>query len=207
MSGHELFDAVVVGGGPAGATAAEELAGAGRRVALLDKAGRIKPCGGAIPPRLIRDFEIPSSLLCARIRSARMVSPTQRTVDMPIDGGYVGMVNREVFDEYLRERAAERGAERITGSFERIGRDDEEGAIVHYQAGDRERTLRTRLVIGADGALSKVQKEVSPTRPPCVFAYHEIVSAPSGRHTTYDGARCDVVYDGATSPDFYGWVF
>ncbi|MEM7676900.1 MAG: FAD-dependent oxidoreductase, partial [Myxococcota bacterium] len=89
-----IYDAVVVGGGPSGATAANELARAGKNVVLLDRAGRIKPCGGAIPPRLIRDFDIPESLLCAQIRSARIVSPTERKVDMPIDGGFVGMVNR-----------------------------------------------------------------------------------------------------------------
>ena len=61
------FDAVVVGGGPSGATAAHDLAKLGRKVLLLDRSGRIKPCGGAIPPRLIRDFEIPDHLLVARV--------------------------------------------------------------------------------------------------------------------------------------------
>ncbi|MEM9171038.1 MAG: FAD-dependent oxidoreductase, partial [Pseudomonadota bacterium] len=61
----ETVDAVVVGGGPAGATAACDLAKAGRSVLLIDKPGRIKPCGGAIPPRLIRDFDIPESQIVA----------------------------------------------------------------------------------------------------------------------------------------------
>ncbi len=82
----------------------------GRSVLLLDRAGRIKPCGGAIPPRLIRDFDIPDELLVARVTSARIVSPKDRHVDMPIDGGFVGMVDRDVFDEWLRERAATPGA-------------------------------------------------------------------------------------------------
>ncbi|MEP1522827.1 MAG: FAD-dependent oxidoreductase, partial [Ascidiaceihabitans sp.] len=41
-----MFDVVVVGGGPSGATAAEDLVRSGHKVALLDREGRIKPCGG-----------------------------------------------------------------------------------------------------------------------------------------------------------------
>lgn len=100
----DSFDAVVVGGGPAGATAAETLARQGRKVLLLDRAGRIKPCGGAIPPRLIQDFAIPDALLVAKARSARMVSPKDVRVDIPIEGGFVGMVDREQFDEWRRQR-------------------------------------------------------------------------------------------------------
>ena len=107
MTASETFDVVIVGGGPSGATAAHDLASLGRTVLLLDRAGRIKPCGGAIPPRLIRDFDIPDHLLVARVNAARMVSPSDKQVDMPIDGGFVGMVDRDVFDEWLRDRAAQ----------------------------------------------------------------------------------------------------
>jgi geranylgeranyl reductase len=209
----ETFDVVVVGGGPSGATAAHDLANLGRSVLLLDRAGRIKPCGGAIPPRLIRDFDIPDHLLVARVNSARMVSPSDKQVDMPIDGGFVGMVDRDVFDEWLRERAAEAGAKRRTGLFKRFRRDAGGATIVYYEerASDgtvKETAVRCRALIGADGALSAVARQCLPgaDRLPYVFAYHEIVRSPRPK-SGFDGTRCDVYYRGTVSPDFYGWVF
>jgi geranylgeranyl reductase len=205
------FDALVIGGGPAGATAATDLARLGYRVCLLDRAGRIKPCGGAIPPKLIEEFEIPASLLVARIESARMLSPTQIAVDMPIEGGFVGMVDRDRFDEWLRERARAEGAELCRGSFERITHDTDGTAIVHYRppAPAAPRQVRARVVIGADGAMSAVAKQCVPgaDRIRYVAAYHEIVRAPRAASEKYAGTRCDVYYQGKLSPDFYAWIF
>ena len=70
-----MFDVVVVGGGPSGATAAEDLARSGHSVALLDRDGRIKPCGGAIPPRLMEDFAITDDQLVANVRAAMRENP------------------------------------------------------------------------------------------------------------------------------------
>ena len=79
---ESTYDVVVIGGGPSGATAADDLARQGRRVMLIDRQGRIKPCGGAIPPRLIRDFDIPDHLLVAKVRCARMIAPSAHAVSV-----------------------------------------------------------------------------------------------------------------------------
>mgnify|MGYP002621595173 CR=1 FL=1 len=202
------FDAIVVGGGPAGATAAHELACDGYQVLLIDRPGRIKPCGGAIPPRLLADFDIPPSLLAGRVGGAKIIAPSGAEVDMAIDGSYVGMVDRDEFDPWLRQRAASSGAVLAEGRFESLNRlADGRVEIVYTQDGERQ-TAQARLVIGADGANSQVRRQAlgPDKRPPYVFAYHEIIRTPSALEG-FDDSSCQVFYQGRVSPDFYGWVF
>jgi len=171
-------------------------------------------CGGAIPPQAIKEFEIPEHLLAARISCARMIAPSDQRVDMAIQGGFVGMVDREVFDEWLRERAVAHGAERLDGTFLDTARDaggvlQVRIAVIGEDGLKRVRTIATRLLVGADGANSKVAEQCIPQRRPrkYVYAYHEIVEIPPQGLPGYDGARCEVWYQGGISPDFYGWVF
>ena len=204
-----MYDVVVVGGGPSGATAAEDLVRSGHSVALLDREGRIKPCGGAIPPRLMQDFDIGDDQLLAKVNTARMISPTGRHVDIPIENGFVGMVDRKDFDPFLRARAIAAGATYFTGTFIKIERPNGTPVVFYRDKATQEtHELPCKLVIGADGAKSRVglAEVTDADKVPLVFAYHEIIKAPA-KTDIYDPVRCDVIYDGAISPDFYGWVF
>jgi geranylgeranyl reductase len=125
------------------------------------------------------------------------------------------MVDRGEYDEWLRARAARDGAERIAGTFEGLTRDADGTAVIHYRPkgalrGNGTEAIRTRAVIGADGARSGVAKAAGirgANRVPCVFAYHEVVESPAHDSEAFARARCDVFYQGKLSPDFYAWVF
>lgn len=210
----KTYDVVVIGGGPSGATAANDLAKQGFSVALIDKAGRVKPCGGAVPPQAMVDFDIPDELLVARVGTARMVSPHRQKVDIPVGKGYVGMVDRGTFDEWLRERARSNGAERITGFFDHFSYDTDNRLLIHFAAGNSRsgtlETIKARHLIGADGALSAVARQAIPiaySGGNRVTAYHEIVKSPTVETDDFQARRADIYYDGKYSPDFYAWVF
>jgi geranylgeranyl reductase len=107
----------------------------------------------------------------------------------------------------------------MKGTFEKITHDEYGIARIHisiqaasssysHASTPQIKTIRTRFVVGADGAKSEVARQCikDAERTKYVFAYHEIVRAPT-HQAGYDSDRCDVYYRGSLSPDFYGWVF
>jgi geranylgeranyl reductase len=123
------------------------------------------------------------------------------------------MVDRDVFDEWLRARAESAGAERRTGAFTRMERDSDGLQVISYTDGRSRsgelRQVKARMVIGCDGALSGVARAAIPgaDKMKHVFAYHEIVKSPETDSEAFGHNRCDVYYQGPLSPDFYAWIF
>merc|ERR1719160_333054 len=122
-SGAPLTDrklrVAVVGGGPAGACAAETLAKGGCETYLIErKLDNCKPCGGAIPLCMVGEFDLPKDIIDRRVRKMTMISPTNKEVQIGQtlkDDEYIGMVRREVLDSFLRNRAGQSGATIING--------------------------------------------------------------------------------------------
>jgi geranylgeranyl reductase family protein len=156
------FDALVVGSGPAGSIAATVLARGGARVALVDKAKfpRDKACGDLVGPRgvqLLTDLGI--AVPGARpVGDMIVVGPTSRRVRLPCFPGrtYPGhalALPRAAFDATLHEAAVEAGAEAFVDRAAEplCGDDGLEGFSL--SAGT---DLRADIIIGADGATSRV---------------------------------------------------
>ncbi len=199
------YDVAVIGGGPSGAVAAAVLAKAGISTILIERnLKNVKPCGGAIPLGLIKEFNIPDELIEKKLSNMRARSPKGRYIDMNMPNGYVGMVRREKFDHYLRSEAERAGAVLVEGLVKSITHSGE-GFVINT-LNDKLAPLRAHKIIGADGANSITANELHfPPNELKVIAMQQRF-----KYTPAIQKFSDIVeiwFDGEVSPDFYGWIF
>jgi geranylgeranyl reductase family protein len=178
------WDAIVVGAGPAGSATALQLARAGARVLLLDRARfpRDKPCSEylspAATPLLAR---LDGALVAAVERAApgrlygmRVVAPDGTVADgrfaaahrfaSPQPYGYA--LPRTVFDTLLVRAAMRAGAvvEEGVPVEELLYDQGAVGGVVARGAGGGRPALRARVVVGADGLRSVVARRLGLRR-------------------------------------------
>lgn len=207
----------VVGGGPAGSSAAETLAKAGIETYLFErKLDNAKPCGGAIPLCMVSEFELPPQIIDRRVRKMKMISPSNVEVDIALDNKeeYIGMCRREILDGFMRNRAAALGANLINGRVLSIDLPSTKSSpyVMHYadmSAGGPEgvmKQLEVDLIVGADGANSVVAKAIDAGDYNYAIAFQERIRIPADKMSYYEELAEMYVGDDV-SPDFYAWVF
>jgi geranylgeranyl reductase family protein len=197
-----IHDCLIIGAGPAGATAAYHLARLGRRVLLIEKAPlpRVKPCGGGVSPEVSR--WLPFDLAPA---ASTQVTRLRFTWEMgsPVEGDFgtrepIWMVRRERFDQLIVDQAVALGAELKDANAATGFRWANHRWIVETPMGDFE----GKYVIAADGALGKTAK---------------MLGFPAMKHTlagALEGeAHCEMKdshtahLDFGTIPNGYLWAF
>ncbi len=201
------FDVAVVGAGPAGSIAALVLARGGARVALIDRAtfARDKACGDLVGPRalaLMTSLGITHPDGCKEVGDMVVVGPTGRRVVLPARQGrtYPGhaiAIPRMRFDAWLRDNAIAAGAEPVTGRVAAV-----RGTDVELDDGRR---LVADVIVGADGATSRVGQDTGLVDPTAVlwgFAQRSYVVQTVDRPVI-------VLWDDAHRRGFpgYGWIF
>ena len=193
------YDAIVVGAGPAGSTAARELARAGLSVLLLDGKSfpRDKPCGGGLTPRAWRQLSVPiDDIVLHRATSVQVLAGSRISARFRSRDAAIWMVSRREFDQRLAEAAVEEGAEMHDGESVRSVELGREPAVVS----DRGR-YRARVLIGADGAESRMARWLGIDRP-----QRWMVALEDEVEVAADPLKGEAIVD-MSVPHGYAWVF
>lgn len=165
------FDVIICGAGPAGCTAALALGSSGLRVAMVEmgKSPGGKVCGDAIPayvpkvlntidPAYSKEFE---SLIPLKVNTCRIVAPNGNALDLRFPE-YGFLCKRLVFDNFLTELV------RKLPNLTIFSGTKIRGVVMHEThteiSTDSGLLLKSRLVIGCDGAHSIVRRSLTDVK-------------------------------------------
>ncbi len=205
-------DVVVVGAGPAGSTAAREVAQAGFTTVIVEKSrlDREKPCGGGLTAKVVQDYEPPSDVCEREASQGVFYSPSGRRASMTF-GHPVWTTMRSKFDGAMSERALDAGAEirEETKATEAILRNGRVTGVVVKRGGKRE-TVQAPFTIMADGYPTMLMRyfEIYGRAPmsvaACVLRHLEM---PEDAIDEKIGDRLEVYFGGRVIPRGYAWIF
>lgn len=184
------FEVVVVGGGPAGALAAEQAAKARAKTLLLERSPkRIPCCSGLVSPKTADLLGVPSPLVLREIRALRIFSPQGRVAELRADGVKGLVLDRPGLDKWLREKAQENGVE--IRSAKALGLED--GRLLTTEG-----LVDFEVLVGADGVYSVVARDAGLPRP------REILVGIQAEVRAELGDTVEVHF--GVVPDFFAWA-
>jgi geranylgeranyl reductase family protein len=198
------FDAIVVGAGPAGSSAARRLSTGGARVLLLDKARfpRDKPCGGGVTVRAAGVLGVDISPVVERTvhgvyLSLKLGHGFARRCAEPL----TYLTQRRRLDAFLADTAVRAGAVFHDGEALRSVELTDAGATVRTAGGSHSATV----LIGADGANGSVARQTG------LLGRRDVALALEGNIPCRGGVperwRDLIGMDLGGIPGGYGWLF
>jgi geranylgeranyl reductase len=191
---------LVIGGGPAGSSAARFLAMQGIDTILLERDfSFVKPCGGGMPSTVIVERGIPDYLVKKHVHGVKLVSPGGESIPITLRGSSIAIVQRGDFDRVLRNEAEKSGAMLLPGEFRYFV--DAGRTITAEVNMDGEYTrIEADSVIAADGVNSRVRAALKIKPSPSFLTLSEKIREE-------DADVCEFWFGSSHAPYCYSWVF
>jgi digeranylgeranylglycerophospholipid reductase len=202
-----VWDAIIVGGGPAGLICSEKLASYGLDVLVLDdrdEPNMNKTCGGMLTERALSEFSLDEKILEREIWGVRVAYREGDAFTIDYSERVGGNVHRTKLGKHLAQRAISAGAE--VRSKERVKKLKVGQDYVELLASEK---LQTKMLVGADGANSLIKNLLNPTenRSSLGFCVQYLMSMKPELIDERFGRRNEFYYGGDVSPFGYAWIF
>jgi digeranylgeranylglycerophospholipid reductase len=197
-------DVAIVGAGPAGSRTARNLARAGLRVRLLEEHRRVgvpSHCSGLISPRTLREAEIGEDAIIHRITGAFVHTARGSEVALGGDKTRAVAIDRVRWDETLAEQAQHAGADFRRARVTNVVRENSHVRL-STQTDGRDTTFTARVVVGADGAHSRVARSLGMPGP----VEKVYCLGIEGRLKTLRDEFVHVFVGHDLAPGWFGWI-
>ncbi len=198
-------DALVVGAGPAGSTAAYHLARRGFEVVVAEEHPRVGypvQCAGLISPRAF-DLAGRPPIVRQAIRGATVLGPSLEPLEFRAPEPRALVIDRGALDVHLAERAADAGATfRPAFRFDGRGPDRDGHPVARFTDGHGQREeVEARVIVGADGVASAVARAFRCRRPLEILPAFEAEFADA----PIDPECVEVYLGRSIAPGLFGW--
>jgi len=184
---------LVIGGGPAGASAARLLADS-FDVTLIQDRDWDKPCGGGVKSKIFDEYSIPKEII-KHVLDYVIIQYKGKKTKIDLKGKNLSIVIRSEFDKTLRDLAQKKGVKLIYGKFKGF---EDKKAIINI---NNEKILFDYdILIAADGVNSSVRKSAGVAEVPKIITHY-------ARIEEYRVNTCEFFFDKELGGDYYAWAF
>jgi digeranylgeranylglycerophospholipid reductase len=189
-------DILIVGAGPAGASAAQKAAETGLKVLLIDRkqaVGQPVRCAEFIPRQLLGELDCGKDFIVQPVKSMKSTLPDNSVAETPSQGL---IINRDIFDRILTEKAGDAGAETWTGT-RALALDGDRVLVLK----NREQIkVKAGIIIGADGPHTRVGRWMESINK-------NLIPALQARVSLTEPAESIEVYFDKSYFGGYAWLF
>ena len=199
---QSVYDVLIVGAGPAGNTLACKLASDGLSVVLIDKQKlpRRKICAGGVSRKASIHIGYDISSVIEKTITGAYLTYRDEVITHKVIEGIGATVDRSTFDYYMTKKAVEAGALLLEETELVYFIEDRDGVTAQTSGGD----LRAKIIVGSDGAYSKVRKIMCPGAMPLFGHAIEALVYPQPEMLETFGNNA--MFDFGGIPGGYGWI-